>query len=70
MVRKSKDKPLLLKASTVAIEYPVNTIVGKVYFLILQNGKDNNYKVGSSTKSVATCHKCRNKGHTKKIQIQ
>ena len=69
MVRKSKDKPLLLKASTVAIEYPVNTIVGKVYFLIFQNGKDNNYKVGSSTKSVANYHKCRNKGHTeKKIQ--
>ena len=31
--KNSKDDPLLLKASTVAIEYPINNIVENVSFL-------------------------------------
>ena len=51
--------------STVAIEYPVNKTVYKVYFKIRQKGKDNKSGVGSSIKSVVTCHKCGKKGPQK-----
>ena len=37
--KKSKDEPLLLKASTVEIESPVNMTVDRFYFKILHNGK-------------------------------
>ena len=47
------------------IEPPVNKVVNKVYFKSRQNVKVNNSGVGSSTKSVATCHKCGKKGHMK-----
>ena len=39
---KSKYDPLILKASTVAIEDQVNNIVEKVYFKIQNNGKEKN----------------------------
>ena len=44
--------------STVAIESPVNNTVEKPYIKICHKGKDNKSVVGSSTKSVVTCHKC------------
>ena len=47
-----------MKAFTVATGNPVNNTVEKVDFKIRHNGKDNNSGVGSSTKSVPTCHKC------------
>ena len=47
------------------IEDPVKKAVEKVYFKIRHNGKDNNNGVGSSTNSVATCHKCGKKSHMK-----
>ena len=58
-----KDKTLLLIASNVVIEAPVNKTVEKVYCKIHHKGKDNKYGVESSTKSVVTCHKCEKKGH-------
>ena len=50
-------------ASTVAIESTVNKTVEKVHCKIRHKGKDSKYGVGSSTKSVVTCHKCIKKGH-------
>ena len=44
--KNSKDEPLLLKASAVAIEDPVNNTVEKFYFKSQHNWKDNNYGVG------------------------
>ena len=44
--------------STVGIESPVNNTVEKPYIKICHKGKDNKSVVGSSTKSVVTCHKC------------
>ena len=41
-----------------AIEDPVNKTVEKFDIRRLHNGKDNKSGVGSSTRSVATCHKC------------
>ena len=61
----SKDKSLLLTASTVAIESQVNKTVEEVYCKIRQKGKDNKSGVGSSTKSGVTCHSCGKKGHSK-----
>ena len=61
----SKHEPLIMKASTVVIEAPVNKIVDKVYFKSRHNRKYNNSGVGLYTKSVATCHKCVKKGHMK-----
>ena len=52
--------------STVAIEYPVKKNVEKIYYKIRHKGKDNKSGVGSSTKSVATCHTCGKKGHLKR----
>ena len=49
-----------------AIEAPVKNIVEKFYFKISDNGKYNNSGVGSSTKSVTTCHKCGKKFHIKR----
>ena len=49
-----QDGPLLLKASTVTIEDPVNKTVEKIYFKIRYNGKYNRYVVRSYTKSFAT----------------
>ena len=54
----SKDEPLLLMSSTAAIEYLVNKTMEKLYSKIRHKEKDNEYGVGSYTKSVATCHKC------------
>ena len=54
----SKYDYLLLKAYNVTIEDPVNKTVEKVYLRICHNGKENKYRVGFSTKSVATFHKC------------
>ena len=48
-----------------AIEYPVNKTVEKVYCKRRHNGKDNEYGVGSSTKSVVTCNKNGKNGHLK-----
>ena len=62
----SKDEYLLLTASTVAIEFPVNKTVEKVYRKICHKGKDNKSGVGSSTKSDVTCHNCGKKGHLKR----
>ena len=59
----SKDVPLLLKDSTVAIEATVNKTVEKVYYEIRHKGKYNKSGVGSSTKSVVTCYKCDKNGH-------
>ena len=53
-----KYEPLLLKASTVSIEAPINNIVEKARFKISYNGKYNNSRAGLYTKSVVTCHKC------------
>ena len=47
------------------IAAPVNKTVEIVYFKNPHNRKDNNSGVGSSTKSVATCHKCVKKCHIK-----
>ena len=55
-----------MKASTVEIEAPVDNIVEKFYFKICHNSKYNNFGVGSSTKSVATCPKFGEKGHMKR----
>ena len=60
-----KDEPLLMKASTVAIEASLNKSVEKFYFINRHDGKDNNSGGGSSTKSVATYHNCGKKGHLK-----
>ena len=46
----SKDESLLLTASTVVIESPVNKIVEKVYCKIRHKGKENKSGIGSSTK--------------------
>ena len=62
----SKNESLLLMASTVAIESPVNNNVEKVYCKILHKGKDNKSGVGSSTKSYVTCHNCGKMGHLKR----
>ena len=51
---------------TVAIESPVNNTAEKVYCKTDHKGKDNKSGVGSSTKSVVTCHKCDKRGHMKK----
>ena len=64
--KNSKDYPLILKAPTVEIEAPVKNNVEKFYFKNRHNGKYNNSVVGSSTKSVATCHKCGKKVHLKR----
>ena len=60
-----KDESLLLTASTVSIESPVNKTVKKFYCKICHKGKDNKSGVGSSTKSDVTCHNCGKKGHLK-----
>ena len=62
----SKDESLIFTASTVAIEYPVNKTVDKVYGKISHKGKENKSGVGSSTKSDVTCHNCGKKGHLKR----
>ena len=62
----SKDVALLLTASTVEIESPVNKTVEKFYCKIRHKRKDNKYGVGSSTKSDVTCHNCGKKGHLKR----
>ena len=49
-----------------AIEDPVNKTVDKVYCKRSHSGNDNKSGVGSYTKSVATCHKCVKKSHTKR----
>ena len=46
----SKRETLLLMASTVAIESPVNKTAEKVYYKIHNKVKDNKYGVVSSTK--------------------
>ena len=48
------------------IEYPVNFTAEKVDFKIRHDSKDNNSVVGSSTKSVVTCHNFGKKGHVKR----
>ena len=53
-----KDESLLLMDSTVSIESPVNKTVDKVSCKTCHIGKDNKSGVGSSMKSVVTCHKC------------
>ena len=63
--KSSKDESLLLTASTVAIESPVNKTVEKVYCKIRHKGKDNKSGVGSSTKSDITFHNCGKRGHLK-----
>ena len=62
----SKDEYLSLAAYTVAIKSPVNKTVEKVYCKGRHKGKENKSGVGSSTKSVITCHKCGKKGHQKR----
>ena len=62
----SKDESLLLMYSTVEIEFPVNKTVEKVYCKIRHKGENNKYGVGSSTKSVVTCHRCGKKSHLKR----
>ena len=59
----SKDEYLLLTASTMAIEYPVNKTVEKVYCKIRHKGKDNKSGLGSSTKSDVTCKNCVKRRH-------
>ena len=54
----SEDESLLLTASTVAIESPINKNVEKFYCKICHRGKDNKSGLGSSTKSDVTCHNC------------
>ena len=54
----SKDEPLLMMASNMAVESPVNKTLEKVNFKNLHKGKYNKSGVDSSTKSVVTCHKC------------
>ena len=61
----SKDEYLLLTASTVEIESPVNKTREKVYCKIFHKGKDNKSGVGSSTKSDVNCHKCGKRGNLK-----
>ena len=53
-----KYESLLLMDSTVSIESPVNKTVDKVSCKTCHIGKDNKSGVGSSMKSVVTCHKC------------
>ena len=62
----SQDEPLLMKSSTVEVKDPVNNTVEKFNSKIRHNFKDINSVVVSSTKSVATCHKCGKKGHIKR----
>ena len=62
----SKDEPLLMMYSTVAIEYPVNKTVEKAYCKSCHKGKDTKSGVGSYTKPVVTCHKCGKKGRLKR----
>ena len=62
----SKDESLLLTASTMAIESPVNKTADKFYCKICHKGKDNKSGVGSSTKSDVTCHNCDKRGHLKR----
>ena len=64
--KQSKDETLLLKFYTVALEYPVNKKAEKVNFKSYHNGNGNKFGVGSSTNSVATCHKCSKKCHLKR----
>ena len=52
-------------APTVTIESPVNNTVEKIYCKIRHKVKYNKPGVGSSTKSVVTCHNCGKKGHLK-----
>ena len=67
----SKNESLLLMDSTVEIESPVNRTLEKVYCKSRHKGKDDKSGVGSSTKSVAICHKCGKKVHFKmEFQIQ
>ena len=54
-----------MKASTVAIEDPVNKIVEKFYFKSRHNGKGDNSGVGSPTTSVSIFQKCGKKVHMK-----
>ena len=61
----SKDEYLLLTASNMAIEYPVNKTVEKFYCKIRHKRKDNKSVVGSSTKSNVTFHHCGKRGHLK-----
>ena len=62
----SKDESLLMTASAVAIESPVNKTVDIVYCKIFHKGKDNKSGVGSSTKSDVTCHNCGKRVHLKR----
>ena len=59
----SKNEYLILTASNVEIESPVNKTVEKFYCKIRHKGKENKYGVGSSINSALTCHKCGKKGH-------
>ena len=63
----SKDEPLLLMSYTVEVESMFNKTVQKSDCKSFQEGKDNTSGVGSSTKSVVTCHKCGKNGHLKGI---
>ena len=62
----SKDESLLLTASNVAIESPVNKTVEKVYCKIRHKGKDNKSGVGSSTKSDVNFCNFGKRGHLKR----
>ena len=62
----SRYEPLLLMASIVAMESPVNNNVEKFYCKTRHKGKINKSGVDSSTKPVATCHKCVKMGHLKR----
>ena len=62
----SNDESLLLTASTVAIESPINKTAEKVYCKIRHKEKDSKYGVWSSTKSDVTCHNCGKKSHKKR----
>ena len=53
-------------APTVEIGAPVNKTVDKFYFKSRHKGKENKSGLGSSTKSIVTCHKCGKKGHLKR----
>ena len=55
---KSQYENFPLYFLTRSIEDPVTKTVNKADIKILHSGKDNAYGGESSTKSVATCHKC------------
>ena len=52
-------------ASTAVIENPFNKTMEEFYFKNHHKGKHNESVVGSYSKSVATCHKCGKKCHSK-----